>query len=146
MTKNNRKSPTISFGMLISWPVITVILLIIIGGIVFFNLGGKTDDSIAPANSTDATNPTSTGTANPTYDQEIASIMQNKCAGCHNPGGMRSNSPLDSYKGVMDYIVPGKPADSALIQKVDGGSMGGFFSPDELDLIKKWVEQGAKEK
>ncbi|MDA8235409.1 MAG: hypothetical protein M0Z31_11510 [Clostridia bacterium] len=138
MTRNNKKFSANLFEMLISWQVITVILLIIIGGVVYFNLGDGTDNSIATANST--------GAANPTYDKEIAPIMQNKCAGCHNPGGMRSNSPLDSYKGVMDYIVPGKPADSVLIQKVDGGSMGGFFSPDELDLIKKWVEQGAKEK
>jgi len=46
---------------------------------------------------------------------------------------------------VLNTIIPGQWANSLLAQKVNGGFMSRFVSPDEIELIKKWIDQGAKE-
>ena len=101
-----------------------------LGGIIYLVAGAGSD---------------STAVANPTYVNNIRPVLQNNCARCHGPGGMRADAPLISYQGVARYVTPGQWSDSTLAQKIDGGSMSKFISPDKRELIKKWVEQGAKE-
>lgn len=114
-----------------TWLWYLIIGLLAAGGIIYFiAAGGSKTPSVA----------------NPTYDKDIRPVLQSKCTGCHNPNGVKADSPLDSYQAVMKYVNPGQSAGSLLVQKIDGGSMSQYVSTDQRDLIKKWIDQGAKEK
>lgn len=78
--------------------LLLIVGLLAAGGIIYFIVaGGAKTPSVA----------------NPTYDKDIRPVLQSKCTGCHNPNGVRPDSPLDA---------------------------------GQRDLIKKWIDQGAKEK
>lgn len=87
--------------------------------------------------------PKSTGVV--TYNADIRPVLQQKCVNCHSPGGVVSGKPLDSYSNVRNFISPGNAASSRLIQAIDGGSMSGRLTGDEIDLFEEWIDQGAKE-
>jgi len=114
-----------------TWLWLLIIGLLIAGGIIYFIMAGG------------AKTPTVT---NPTYDKDIRPVLQSNCTGCHSPNGVRSDSPLDAYQAVMKYVNPGQSTGSLLAQKIDGGSMSQYVSAGQRDLIKKWIDQGAKEK
>ncbi|MDA8235405.1 MAG: hypothetical protein M0Z31_11490 [Clostridia bacterium] len=125
--KKKKSKPVARKKTWLTWPWL-VAGVIVLGGIIYFATGSG-----------------SKAVANPTYASDIRPVLQNNCARCHGPGGMRSDAPLISYGGVSKYVTPGQWSSSTLAQKIDGGSMSKFISPDERELIKKWVEQGAKE-
>jgi WD40 repeat protein len=91
------------------------------------------------------------------YDKEIEPILVNKCAVCHSDNIKEGKLDLGSYEGLMKggkrgaAIVPGKSADSLLVKLV-GRSEKKFMppkgeeplTPEELALVKLWIDQGAK--
>jgi WD40 repeat protein len=91
------------------------------------------------------------------YDKEIEPIVVNKCAVCHSDNIKEGKLDLGSYEALMKggkhgaAVVPGKSADSLLV-KLAGRSEKKFMppkgeeplTPDELALIKLWIDQGAK--
>lgn len=87
---------------------------------------------------------TSSETKPVTYTSDIAPVLTQKCVGCHNPSGTVKRRPLDNYDNVKTLVTPGNASDSILIKSVDGGSMSGRLSGDEVELFKSWVNQGAK--
>jgi len=132
MGKNNRrKKSKTSRNPLTGWPVLIIVISAIVGGIIYLVTAGTTSKT--------------TVVASPTYSADISPILRSKCVNCHNPSGMKADSPLDSYQGVTKYITPGQPTTSILVQKIDGGSMARFTSSEDIELIKKWIEQGARE-
>ena len=95
------------------------------------------------------------------FQNEILPILRNNCLACHNrtrsKGDVVLETPADIRKGNDDgpFVEAGKGADSFLFQvaahmedpdmppaknKVGAKNL----KPDELGLLKLWIDQGAK--
>ncbi len=90
------------------------------------------------------------------FDNQILPIFTSNCNMCHNAGG-EENFSLTSYNAVMHSgtISPGNPNRSKLYEKIIatvGGEDNDRMPPppksaltqDQIDIIKKWILQGAK--
>jgi len=91
------------------------------------------------------------------YEKEIDPIFRNKCIVCHSGKELKGKFDASSYASVLkggksgSVIIPGKSADSLLI-KLAGKTMKPTMppkdeeplTPQELALLKLWVDQGAK--
>jgi WD40 repeat protein len=92
-----------------------------------------------------------------TYEKDVEPILVNKCAFCHSGNLKEGKLDLGSYEGLMkggkrgSPVLPGRSAES-LLCKSAGKTQKPFMppkseeplSPDELAIIKLWIDQGAK--
>lgn len=87
------------------------------------------------------------------FSAEVMPILEKYCWECHDDENTELGLRLDSYEGVMagsDYgtvIEPGDPAGSLLIDMVESGDMpeeGDPVTPEELEVIKTWIAEGAE--
>ena len=87
------------------------------------------------------------------YRKDVRPILQERCYACHGALKQEAKLRLDSGAAMRkgEVIVPGKPADSELLNRVsaneDEGRMppeGHPLKPEQLAVLKAWVEQGAK--
>lgn len=93
----------------------------------------------------------------PDYAKDVAPILQQRCAMCHNAqlkqNGVRVDDPAalmaGGYSGPV--IVPGKSADSKLMAKITSDKpgfkmppMGEPLRPAEIAIIRSWIDSGAK--
>ncbi len=97
------------------------------------------------------------------YKTDIRPIIHDYCLNCHSPGGKgyeKSGFDMRSYQSLMKgtrfgaVIKPGDSFTSVIIQVVEGRvhssikmpfGMSGGLSKDNIELLKKWVNQGAKD-
>ncbi len=97
------------------------------------------------------------------YKSDISPIIHDYCLSCHQPGGKgyeASGLDMRTYQSLMkgtkfgSVIKPGDSFTSILIQLVEGRAhssikmpfgMSGSLSKTNIDLMKKWVDQGAKD-
>ncbi len=92
------------------------------------------------------------------YDKHVRPIFQAHCQGCHQPakaGGGYVMTSFDRLKkgGESDdpAVVPGKPAESHLVEQITPGKDGKAAMPQnkpalaaaEIELIKRWITEGA---
>jgi hypothetical protein len=83
-----------------------------------------------------------------TWNGYVSTVLEQKCTVCH---GQAAGLSLGSYAAAMKgsrngpVIVPGRPADSLLIQKQAAGGHPGQLSADELARFQQWIEAGAPE-
>ncbi len=89
------------------------------------------------------------------FQKQIAPIFRASCIGCHAEKSAMGGLVLTSYAKLMKggkggaQLVPGKSAESRLVKYLLGTAqpkmpIGGSLKTAEIDLIKKWVDQGAK--
>jgi hypothetical protein len=85
----------------------------------------------------------------PTYDNAIGSLFEMRCGSCHGQDGIHGLN-LTTYETALAgadseaVITPGDSANSLLIQKVAGEKPHfSQFTPDELDLVIRWIDNGA---
>ena len=95
------------------------------------------------------------------FNRDIRPILSDTCFKCHGPDGQQrmANLRLDDTDGLFvnrggyRIIVPGDPAKSKLYQKVSSSDdsikmppsySGRSLTPQQIELIKEWIEQGAK--
>jgi WD40 repeat protein len=92
------------------------------------------------------------------YGKEIAPILQKKCAVCHDGSIAKNNFYVTSYETVVKggkrgpAVVPGKAGESRLYQFASHSKKpimppddeGDDLTPQELAVLKLWIEQGAK--
>jgi hypothetical protein len=70
---------------------------------------------------------------------------------CHNTATLTAGLDLSTYVGVMSggkngsILVPGDSANSLLI-KIQSATHFRNVTPDELALIKQWINTGAMER
>jgi len=91
---------------------------------------------------------------NVSFEAQVLPIFQAKCGECHGSRYPELDLTLTSYEGVLagsDYgivVQPGDSLESYLVGMIESGEMpqdGEPVSPEELLLIKSWIEQGALE-
>jgi hypothetical protein len=94
------------------------------------------------------------------YNQQIAPILALNCSGCHSKGEAWWGVSVSSYQDLMNsvgrdshrkVITPRDSQNSVLVQRIEGSEHGTRMpfnqqplSPKEIQLIKKWIDQGAK--
>ncbi len=87
----------------------------------------------------------------PTFENYVGPLLAAKCTGCHGElatGGLNMLTYANLMKGGSNgpVIVPGNSADSVLFQIQSAGGHFGSLTPEELAIIKQWIDAGALEK
>src|SRR5438477_6399418 len=94
------------------------------------------------------------------YSRDIRPILANNCLLCHGPDGKarKADLRLDTREGAVALregkaaIVPGKLDQSELVRRITTADRedvmpptksGKKLSKDQIDLLKRWIEQGA---
>ena len=94
------------------------------------------------------------------YAKDVAPVLEKFCAGCHNADEEHpSQLYLESYESLMKggkhgvSIKPGSSKESLLMQKMSKEPPFGKVmpppkkktpTPEQVELIKAWIDQGAK--
>lgn len=93
------------------------------------------------------------------YHRDIAPLLRDYCAGCHNGGDYEGGLSVETFVELMEggetedqhILVPGKPNESYLLQtllKTAKPAMPPKKEPQpsaaEIALLTRWVEEGAK--
>ncbi|MFN7139943.1 MAG: c-type cytochrome domain-containing protein [Limisphaerales bacterium] len=91
------------------------------------------------------------------FQKQIAPILQKSCVECHSNEKVKGGLKLDTKEAALkggkggDTIVVGKADDSELFKRIilpkDHDDImppkGGPLPKDQIDLIKKWIMEGA---
>ncbi|MBI3903954.1 MAG: hypothetical protein HY306_13595 [Nitrosomonadales bacterium] len=96
------------------------------------------------------------------YKNDIRPLINDYCLSCHQPGGKgfeKSGLDMRTYQSLIKgtqygpVIKPGDSISSTLIMLVEGRAdpsikmpygINGSLSKDKIDLLKKWIDQGAR--
>jgi len=88
------------------------------------------------------------------FQNTISPLVISNCAmsGCHDAGSHKSGVILTSYAGIMKLVKAGNPTGSSLVS-ITSTTGSGVMPPApkarlttaQIDLIKKWISQGAKD-
>ena len=98
------------------------------------------------------------------YNFHIRPILSDKCFACHGPDANKREADLrlDTEEGAFSALkespgkfalVSGKPLESEIYHRITTSDPGALMPPpesnlsltsEEIDLIKRWIEQGAK--
>ena len=98
------------------------------------------------------------------YNFDVRPILSDKCFACHGPdakkreAGLRLDMAESAYAKLKDgkhfAIVPGKPEESEVYKRISSldpeyqmptpESHLGTLNEKEIDILKKWIEQGGK--
>src|SRR6266550_6822572 len=98
-----------------------------------------------------------------TYANDVKAIFDKSCVKCHGPEKPKAKLRLDSLSGALKgsengkVIEPGKSADSILVHNVahagdeddwmpppDNKAKIPPLTPEQIGLIRAWIDQGAK--
>ena len=93
----------------------------------------------------------------PDFVREIQPIFESRCYDCHGPkkheAGLRLDQKPDALRGGESgpAILPGKSADSLLVQAVAGlrddlkrmPKKGDPLTTEQISLLRAWIDQGA---
>lgn len=95
------------------------------------------------------------------FQRDVNPVLQKNCAACHTAGGagyVASGFSVTSYDSVMKgtkfgpIITPGVSISSTLVLLLEGKAHPSIqmprdskpLPPQEIDLIKRWINAGAK--
>ena len=95
------------------------------------------------------------------FEEEILPILRKNCLACHNASDAESDLILETPQAIRKggslgaAVVPGRGAESLLVLVAshqeepvmpppDNDRGAGALTPDELGLIKKWIDEGAE--
>src|SRR5215210_684908 len=95
------------------------------------------------------------------FNRDIRPILSENCFACHGPDApaRKADLRLDTKAGLFGKskhavaIVPGDPSKSEAVARVQNADpdevmpppkTGKKLTPEQVDLLKRWVEQGAK--
>jgi WD40 repeat protein len=92
------------------------------------------------------------------YYRDVRPVFQARCQGCHQPAKARGKFVITSFTKILEgvdgeaVLLPGKPDESLLVKEItpDNGKAsmpkgGEALSPFEIDLISRWIAEGAKD-
>jgi mono/diheme cytochrome c family protein len=89
----------------------------------------------------------------PRFQEDIRPLLQGKCARCHGQKPRRADLDLTTPAGILrggesgPAVVPGRPDESPLYEKVHGGTMPpgkkDRLGEAEVDVLRRWIAAGA---
>ncbi|MFO0849312.1 MAG: DUF1553 domain-containing protein [Gemmataceae bacterium] len=94
------------------------------------------------------------------FSKQVRPVLQAKCQGCHQPAKAQGGYVMTEFAKLLAAgdsgavaVAPGKPADSELVKQItpgkDGKALmpksGPALHPTEVELIVRWVKEGAKD-
>lgn len=95
---------------------------------------------------------------NVSFATDIQPILTSKCATCHNPTEVNPDfREGEAYVSIEELIeegevIPGDAEGSELVEMLEGNSADGNTMPpsgsmanSNIALIKKWIDEGAKQ-
>src|SRR5262245_60342013 len=90
----------------------------------------------------------------PSYQRDIRPLFQAKCLRCHGDRPRKADLDLSTPASIQKggesgaVIVPGKPDDSLLFEKVHSGMMPpgkkDRLGEAEVAVIRRWIAEGAR--
>ena len=97
------------------------------------------------------------------FNRDVRPILSDKCFACHGPDEHKRGAELrldvekdaKEDRGGYRVLTPGKPDQSELVKRIIAEDesermppkkSGKTLSPAEIDLLKRWVVQGAEYK
>ena len=143
--------------------------LLVLVSLGFAACGGDppTAPTTSPTIPTTPTTPTTppTGTLTATLSSIQREVFNPACVGCHGPSVAEAGLDISegrSFENLvnvpstqvgLDLVTPNDAENSYLIHKLDGRAgivgarmpvgSGGFLSDEALDVIKRWINEGA---
>jgi hypothetical protein len=95
------------------------------------------------------------------FNRDIRPILSNNCFQCHGPDQKKrkANLRLDTEDGMLakrgdsKAVIPGQPGQSELFKRITAKkvkermppvSSGHKLTPQQIELLRRWIEQGAK--
>jgi mono/diheme cytochrome c family protein len=89
----------------------------------------------------------------PSFEEDVRPLFRAKCWRCHGEKGRKADLDLTTVAGALKggesgpAIVPGKPDDSILFEKVRDGTMPpgkkGRLAEAEVEVVRRWIAGGA---
>ncbi|MDB5136225.1 MAG: hypothetical protein JWP37_2828 [Mucilaginibacter sp.] len=131
------------------------LVLFVVGGIISFSACHSSNNKVASEDIPETIS----------YNFNIRPILSDKCFKCHGPdaskrqANLRLDMPESAYKALKDNpnahaLVPGEPSLSEVYRRITTSDSADMMppvksnlkhlNPFEVDLIKKWIKQGAK--
>ncbi len=93
-------------------------------------------------------------TAKVDFARDVQPIFRQNCIGCHGPSKQNNGLRVDRRSSVLKpgvrRVVPGSSENSFLYHRVAGTDFGlqmpptGALRPEQIQIIKTWIEQGAE--
>lgn len=93
------------------------------------------------------------------YQTEVAPLLRDYCAGCHNEADYEAAFSVETFASLMEggesddktIVVPGKPDQSYLLETILKTAKPVMppkkepqMSDEEIDVLVRWVSEGAK--
>jgi hypothetical protein len=91
------------------------------------------------------------------YFKDLSPIVRERCAGCHQPSVKQGDLSLMNYESLMaggakgKVVVPGQPDHSLMIGYLTGDQKPQMpfgqtpLTPEQIDLFRRWIRDGAKD-
>ena len=120
-----------------------------LGFVVALGLGA----GVAPADE-----PMKLKSASVSFDKQVRPIFQAHCQGCHQPAKLGGEYDMTDFARLLNggeiegaAVVPGKPEESAILNQITANKDGKAempkgkppLGPAEVDLVRRWISQGA---
>ena len=93
-------------------------------------------------------------TAKVDFARDVQPLFRQNCIGCHGPAKQNNGLRVDRRNSVLKpgarRVVPGSSENSFLYHRLAGSDFGmqmpptGALRPEQIQLIKAWIEQGAE--
>ncbi|MFK7817960.1 MAG: DUF1549 domain-containing protein, partial [Planctomycetaceae bacterium] len=87
------------------------------------------------------------------YVTQIKPLLKTKCYSCHSAIKQEADLRLETRQLMLDgeVIAPGSPSDSEILSRITAGNEsrmpppedGSALKPDEINLLRNWIKQGA---
>ncbi len=130
-------------------PKAPLISLALVAGILCCSVSAATAADLMPAPST---RPTSNPSEQPMWVNHIEPILSRNCFKCHGSlkqkGGLDLRQPQSIFDGGTDgsVVIPGRPADSPMYQRIQPGAKDHMppekeppLSAEEVSLVQEWI-------
>jgi ankyrin repeat protein len=86
------------------------------------------------------------------FARDVQPILRQNCVSCHGPNTQNADLRMDRKSSVLRNrrVVPGGPANSILLHKLNGDPVygpqmppSGPLKPEQIATLTTWIEQGA---